>query len=109
MRISDWSSDVCSSDLLDVFGIHGIGGLIGSVLTAVTMLPALGGPGGADYALGGQLWIQVKSVAVAVAWSAVGSAIAFTIARAVTGGRVSEEVEREGLDLGEHGERAYNY
>lgn len=96
-------------DSLDVFGIHGIGGLIGSALTAVTMLPALGGPGGADYALGGQLWIQVKSVAVAVAWSAVGSAIAFSIAKAVTGGRVSAEVEREGLDLGEHGERAYNY
>jgi len=96
-------------DSLDVFGIHGIGGLIGSVLTAVTMLPALGGPGGADYALGGQLWIQVKSVAVAVAWSAVGSAIAFSIAKAVTGGRVSAEIEREGLDLGEHGERAYNY
>src|SRR3546814_3616014 len=101
MRISDWSSDVCASDR--------VGGLIGSVLTAVTMLPAVGGPGGADYALGGQLWIQVKSVAVAVAWSAVGSAIAFSIAKAVTGGRVSAEVEREGLDLGAHGQRAYNY
>ena len=96
-------------DSLDVFGIHGIGGLIGSVLTAVTMLPALGGPAGDDYVLGTQLWIQVKSVLVAVAWSAIGSAIAFYIAKAVTGGRVSEEVEREGLDLGEHGERAYNY
>ena len=96
-------------DSLDVFGIHGIGGLIGSILTAVTMLPALGGPAGDDYVLGSQLWIQIKSVGVAVLWSAVGSAIAFYIAKAVTGGRVSEEVEREGLDLGEHGERAYNY
>ena len=96
-------------DSLDVFGIHGIGGLIGSILTAVTMLPALGGPAGDDYVLGSQLWIQIKSVGVAVLWSAIGSAIAFYIAKAVTGGRVSEEVEREGLDLGEHGERAYNY
>ncbi len=96
-------------DSLDVFGIHGVGGLIGSVLTAVTMLPALGGPAGDDYVLGSQLWIQIKSVGVAVLWSAVGSAIAFTIAKAVTGGRVAAEVEREGLDLGEHGERAYNY
>lgn len=96
-------------DSLDVFGIHGIGGLIGSILTAVTMLPALGGPAGDDYVLGSQLWIQIKSVGVAVLWSAVGSAIAFTVAKTVTGGRVSEEVEREGLDLGEHGERAYNY
>jgi ammonium transporter, Amt family len=96
-------------DSLDVFGIHGVGGLIGSILTAVTMLPALGGPAGDDYVLGSQLWIQIKSVGVAVLWSAVGSAIAFYIAKAVTGGRVSAEVEREGLDLGEHGERAYNY
>ena len=96
-------------DSLDVFGIHGIGGLIGSILTAVTMLPALGGPGADDYDLAGQLVIQLKSVGVAVLWSAVGSAIAFYIAKAVTGGRVSAEVEREGLDLGEHGERAYNY
>ena len=96
-------------DSLDVFGIHGIGGLIGSILTAVTMLPELGGPAGDDYVLGTQLVIQLKSVGVAVLWSAIGSAIAFSIAKAVTGGRVAAEVEREGLDLGEHGERAYNY
>ena len=97
-------------DSLDVFGIHGIGGIIGSVLTAVTMLPALGGPGDpATYSMSAQLWIQIKSVLVAIVWSGVGSAIAFSIAKAITGLRVSQEVEREGLDLGEHGERAYNY
>ncbi len=97
-------------DSLDVFGIHGIGGIIGSVGTAFTMLPALGGPGDpAEYVLGAQLWIQVKSVLVAIAWAAIGSAIAFGIAKALTGLRVSPEVEREGLDLGEHGERAYNF
>lgn len=94
---------------LDAFGIHALGGIVGSILTAVTMLPALGGPGADDYALGAQLWIQIKSVLVAVAWAGIGSAIAFTIAKAVTGLRVSPEVEQEGLDLGEHGERAYNY
>jgi Amt family ammonium transporter len=73
------------------------------------MLSALGGPAGDDYALGTQLWIQIKSVVVAVLWSGIGSAIAFYVAKMVTGGRVSDEVEREGLDLGEHGERAYNY
>jgi Amt family ammonium transporter len=96
-------------DSLDVFGIHGLGGIIGSVGTAVTMLAALGGPAGDDYVLGSQLWIQIKSVLVAILWSGAGSAIAFYVAKLVTGGRVSEEVEREGLDLGEHGERAYNY
>ncbi|MBB4632135.1 ammonium transporter [Sphingosinicella soli] len=94
---------------LDAFGIHAVGGIIGSILTAVTMLPALGGPAGDDYAVGAQLIIQIQAVVVAVIWAAVGSAIAFGIAKAVTGLRVTEEVEREGLDLGEHGERAYNY
>ena len=94
---------------LDAFGIHAVGGIIGSILTAVTMLPALGGPGGDDYVFGAQLIIQVQAVVVAIIWVTVGSAIAFTVAKLVTGLRVSEEVEREGLDLGEHGERAYNY
>ncbi len=96
-------------DSLDAFGIHGLGGIVGSIGTAVTMLPALGGPGAEDYDLGGQLVIQIMAVGVAIVWAAVGSAIAFYIAKLVTGLRVSPEVEREGLDLGEHGERAYNY
>ncbi len=96
-------------DSLDVFGIHGVAGIVGSVGTAVTMLAVLGGPAGDDYQLGAQLWIQVKSVALAVVWAGVGAAIAFYIAKALTGLRVSPDAEREGLDLTEHGERAYNY
>ena len=96
-------------DSLDVFGIHGVGGIVGSIGTAVTMLAVLGGPAGDDYELGAQLWIQIKSVLVAIVWSGVGAAIAFAIAKVLTGLRVSPDVEREGLDLGEHGERAYNY
>jgi ammonium transporter, Amt family len=96
-------------DSLDAFGIHGVGGIIGSIGTAFTMLPGLGGPGGDDYDLGGQLGIQIMAVVVAIVWAAVGAAIAFYIAKALTGLRVSPEIEREGLDLGEHGERAYNY
>jgi Amt family ammonium transporter len=72
------------------------------------MLPILGGPGAEDYALGAQLWIQIKAVLVAIAWAAIGSAIAFYLVKFTLGLRVTEEVEREGLDLGEHGERAYN-
>ncbi|TKD51944.1 ammonium transporter [Sphingomonas baiyangensis] len=96
-------------DSLDAFGIHGIGGIVGSIGTAFTMLPSLGGPGAADYALGPQLVTQVIAVVICAGWAAIGSAIAFFVAKAVTGLRVTEEVEREGLDLGEHGERAYNY
>jgi len=96
-------------DSLDAFGIHGVGGIIGAIGTAVTMLPALGGPGAEDYALGGQLVTQLSATAATIVWAAVGTAIAITIARAVTGLRATEEAEREGLDLAEHGERAYNY
>ena len=96
-------------DSLDAFGIHGIGGIIGSIGTAIVYAPALGGPGGADYVIGDKLVVQIVAVAIAVAWSAIGSAIAFGIVKYTIGLRVSEEVEREGLDLGEHGERAYNY
>jgi Amt family ammonium transporter len=96
-------------DSLDAFGIHGIGGIVGSIGTAVTMLPALGGPGAADYDVGGQLVIQTQAVVVAIVWAGVGAAIAFGVAKLVTGLRVSEEQEREGLDLAEHGERAYNF
>jgi Amt family ammonium transporter len=69
----------------------------------------LGGPGADDYDLGSQLVIQLQSVAVAIAWAVVGAAIAFYAAKLLTGLRVTPDVEREGLDLGEHGERAYNY
>jgi Amt family ammonium transporter len=96
-------------DTADVFGIHGVAGIVGSIGVAFTNAPGLGGPGGTDYAIGAQLGTQLFATAVAVAWAAIGSAVAFSIAKAVTGLRVTEEVEREGLDLGEHGERAYNY
>lgn len=96
-------------DTADVFGIHGIAGIVGSIGVAFTFAPALGGPADADYAIGAQLGVQLYATAVAIVWAGVGSAIAFFIARALNGLRVSEEVEREGLDIGEHGERAYNY
>ena len=96
-------------DSLDAFGIHGLGGIVGSVGTAVTMLPALGGPGGAGYAFGPQLVTQLIATATAIAWAGIGSALVFGVLKATMGLRVSEDVEREGLDLGEHGERAYNY
>ncbi|MGE4322430.1 MAG: ammonium transporter [Sphingobium sp.] len=95
-------------DTADVFGIHGVAGIVGSIGVAFTYAPGLGGPGDADYAIGAQLGTQIFATAVAIAWAAIGSAIAFLIAKAVTGLRVSEEVEQQGLDLGEHGERAYN-
>ena len=95
-------------DSLDAFGIHGIGGMVGAVGTAFTYAPSLGGPGPEDYAIGAKLLVQLGAVATTIVWAAVATAIAVAVAKAVTGLRVSADVEREGLDLGEHGERAYN-
>jgi len=96
-------------DSLDAFGIHGIGGMIGAIGTGIVYQPMFGGPGDGSTAMGAQVTTQIIAVVVAIVWAAVGTAIAAFIAKIVTGGRVSEEAEREGLDLAEHGERAYNY
>ena len=103
-------------DSLDVFGIHGIGGVIGALGTALVVDPALGGTGLLNYAnleigypgAGAQLWAQAQAVGVTLAWSGVGSALVWSIARLLTGGRVSPETEAEGLDYAEHGEAAYH-
>jgi Amt family ammonium transporter len=95
-------------DSLDAFGIHGVGGIIGAIGTGIVYAPSLGGPGGADYAIGGQLVTQVSAVAATIVISVIGTVIAMYVAKAVTGLRVSPEVESDGLDIGEHGERAYN-
>lgn len=95
-------------DSLDAFGIHGVGGIVGAIGTGIVYSPALGGPGGDDFVMGSQVVTQIIAVAVAIAWAAVGTLIAGFIAKAVTGLRVSEETEVEGLDIAEHGERAYN-
>ncbi|MGE0776147.1 MAG: ammonium transporter [Sphingomonadaceae bacterium] len=95
-------------DSLDAFGIHGIGGIVGAIGTGIVYQPMFGGPGDGSTAMGAQVWVQIQAVLVSVAWAAIGTAIAIFIAKAVTGLRVSSEVEVEGLDIGEHGERAYN-
>jgi Amt family ammonium transporter len=95
-------------DSLDAFGIHGIGGMIGAIGTGIVYQPVFGGPGDGSVAMGAQVWVQIQAVAIAIVWSAVGTTIAIFVAKALTGLRVTREVEREGLDIGEHGERAYN-
>jgi Amt family ammonium transporter len=96
-------------DTLDVFGIHGLGGIAGSLGTAIVTAPALGGHGASDYSVTGQLLVQAAAVLIAILWSAAGSALAFWIVRRTIGLRVERDQEREGLDLADHGERAYNY
>ena len=95
-------------DALDAFGVHGIGGIVGAIGTGIVYSPALGGPGKADFSISSQLVIQVEAVLATVVLATIGTVIAIFVAKAVTGLRVTPEVEQEGLDIGEHGERAYN-
>lgn len=95
-------------DSLDVFGIHGVGGILGAVLTGVFTAPSLGGFGGADFSIAGQVVTQITGVLVAVVWSGVVSWLTLVILRATMGLRVPDNDEREGLDLTTHGERAYS-
>jgi Amt family ammonium transporter len=109
-----------ADDSLDVFGVHGIGGILGALLTGVFNSPSLGGPGfvadwvtatgvtAADYSIVSQVWIQAKAVLITVVWSGVVSFIAYKIVDLTMGLRVSEEDEREGLDITSHGETAYS-
>ncbi|MEN3929574.1 ammonium transporter [Microvirga sp. W0021] len=98
-------------DTLDVFGIHGVGGIIGAIATGIVVAPALGGTGLAtgEYVMATQVWIQTKAVLVSLLWTGIGSLILFKLVGIFTPLRASSEEEREGLDLAEHGERAYNY
>ena len=107
-------------DSLDVFGIHGVGGILGAILTGIFVNPALGGVGVTDYlafdntvktldyAADAQITAQIVAVIVAVVWTTVVSVVALLICKAVTGLRVTDQQEREGLDIADHGERAYN-
>jgi Amt family ammonium transporter len=104
-------------DALDVFGVHCIGGIIGAIGTGILAAPSLVGTGVFDYTIGkvgdydmaAQVITQVKTVALTLIWSGVGSAILLMIVKAVVGLRPGTDQEREGLDLVDHGERAYNY
>ncbi len=113
-------------DSLDAFGIHAIGGIVGALATGILVAAELGGAGIVDYTtcaadgdistcdalasytMLGQFITQLKAVGVAVVWSAVASSIVFYIIKFTVGLRSSPEAEEEGLDIVEHGERAYH-
>ena len=93
-------------DTADVFGVHAVGGIVGAVLTGVFSDASLGGTG-IDGSIGAQVWAQTFSVLFTIVWCAVVTALAILVTKLVTGLRVSEEAEREGLDISSHGESAY--
>ena len=94
-------------DVCDVFGVHGVGGILGAILTGVFCAKGLGGIEPEGYNMAHQVWVQVESVLVTIVWSGVVSFVAYKIADLTVGLRVSEESERQGLDITSHGEVAY--
>jgi Amt family ammonium transporter len=88
-------------DSLDAFGVHAIGGIVGALLTGIFAVESIGGTAGSM----GQLVIQAEGVAITIAYTAVMTFIILKVLDIVMGLRVSEEQEREGLDIALHGER----
>ncbi len=95
-------------DTADVFGVHAVAGIVGSIGTGIFVSTALGGVGVEGYSMVDQVWKQLVAVVIAILWCGIVSAILFKIVDLIVGLRVSAEKEREGLDVSEHGERAYN-
>jgi Amt family ammonium transporter len=107
-------------DALDVFGVHCVGGIVGAIATGILVAPYLGGVGITDYTnvtgnnqgtyeMGPQLLRQLTAVCSTLIWSGIGSLILYKIVDLIVGLRVPVDAEREGLDVADHGERAYNY
>jgi Amt family ammonium transporter len=97
-----------ADDSLDVFGVHGVGGIVGALLTGVFSAGSLGGTKGADFDMAAQFLVQLEGVVITMVWSGVVAYVAYKLVDMVMGLRVSEEAEREGLDITSHGETAYH-
>jgi Amt family ammonium transporter len=103
-------------DALDVFGVHCIGGIVGALGTGILVNPELGGTGVFDYTIAKvgeysfstQMTAQITAVVVTLLWSGIGSAILYKVVDILIGLRAKPEEEREGLDINDHGERAYS-
>lgn len=93
---------------LDVFAVHGVCGIIGSLLVAWLTLPSFNGLRLADgVSARSQFGVQLLPVAITVAWPVVARVIILRVIGAVIGLRVDQQIEIEGLDLSQHGERDY--
>ena len=94
-------------DSLDAFGVHAMGGIVGALLTGVFAVKAIGGTAGALEGHLAQLWIQAKGVGITVIYDAVVSYLLLKGIDYAIGLRVTEDEEREGLDITQHGEQVY--
>jgi ammonium transporter, Amt family len=94
-------------DALDAFGIHGVGGIVGALLTGVFAAEAIGGTPGVLEGNPGQFLIQVYGVLATVVWCGIASFVLLKVIDVTIGLRVSQEIERDSLDLQLHGETVH--
>jgi ammonium transporter, Amt family len=91
-------------DALDCFGVHGVGGIIGAVLTGVFAINEYGGTPGLIEGNPGQVVNQLIGIGAVVVYDAIVSLIILKLVDVTIGLKVSDEIERDGLDLALHGE-----
>jgi Amt family ammonium transporter len=104
-------------DSLDTFGVHCIGGIIGSLGTGTFVNPKFGGTGVYDYVANkvgdfdamAQIVSQLWDIGITLVWSGGVAFVILLILKFTIGIRASDEAQEEGLDIADHGEKAYNY
>lgn len=106
--VSKLKSALGYDDALDVFGIHGVAGIVGAILTGVFADPSVNEAAGLLYGNPKQVLIQIEGVIATLVYSGILTAVIVIIAKALTGLRVTDDEEIEGIDSGQHGESAYN-
>ena len=93
-------------DALDTFGIHAVGGTLGAFLTGVLATASVNA--NLTKLAGHALWFeQLKAIAITIILAIAGTAIIGSLVKAVIGLRIAPEIERQGLDINEHGEEGY--
>ncbi|MFK7794884.1 MAG: ammonium transporter [Gammaproteobacteria bacterium] len=96
-------------DSLDVFPVHGVGGIIGTLLAGIFVASQFGGAGLAEgVSIADQFGVQVIAVAAVIVWTAIASYIILKVTGLICGLRVTDEQERNGLDITQHEEKGYN-
>jgi Amt family ammonium transporter len=104
-------------DALDTFGVHCVGGIIGSLGTGIFVNPAFGGQGVYDYVANkvgdfdamAQIISQLWDIGITLMWSGTVALVIMLVLKKTIGVRSSDEDQEQGLDLADHGEKAYNY
>jgi Amt family ammonium transporter len=95
-------------DSLDVFPVHGVGGILGTLMAGIFVSAGLGGAGLAEgMTMSSQVGVQLTGIIATIVWTAIATFVILKVVDAITGLRVTDEEETQGLDISQHDERGY--